>query len=128
MPRIEDKHGIHSEEAWEAADRCGAMGHEVNAICWKLATTLAASPRCSGLRTRSRVPGLEWPDDVSPLAVSFTAEAQMMMRRSYSKPCRRTSNQRPVNAVEIGRICDQSQIVEVYWRKICLGPSIRPKR
>jgi len=36
----EDRYGIHSDEALEAADRCGAAGQAVNAIDWKLATTL----------------------------------------------------------------------------------------
>jgi hypothetical protein len=36
----EAKYGIRSDEAWEAADRCEAMCDEINAIAWKLATTL----------------------------------------------------------------------------------------
>jgi hypothetical protein len=35
----EAKYGIRSDEAWEAADCCGAMCDEINAIAWKLATT-----------------------------------------------------------------------------------------
>jgi len=62
----EDKYGIHSDEAWEAADRCGAMGDEVNAICWKLATTppTALAGVAAVLRFANEVEdaGLEWPD------------------------------------------------------------------
>ena len=62
----EDKYGIHSEEAWEAADRCGAMGDEVNAICWKLATTppTTLAGVAAVLRFANEVEdvGLEWPE------------------------------------------------------------------
>ena len=58
----EDKYGIHSEEAWEAADRWGAMGDEVNAICWKLATTLAGVAAVLRFANEVEDAGLEWPD------------------------------------------------------------------
>jgi hypothetical protein len=35
----EDRYGIRSDEASEAADRCGAACHAAHAIDWKLATT-----------------------------------------------------------------------------------------
>jgi hypothetical protein len=60
----EDKYGDRSVEAWEAADRSGAMADEVNAICWKLAntqpTTLAGV--AAVLRFANEDAGLEWPD------------------------------------------------------------------
>jgi len=62
----EDKYGDRSVEAWEAADRSGAMADEVNAICWKLAntqpTTLAGVAAVLRFANEVEDPGLEWPD------------------------------------------------------------------
>jgi hypothetical protein len=62
----EAKYGIGSDEAWEAADRCGAMCGEVNAICWKLATTppttLAGVAAVLRFGNEVEDAGLEWPD------------------------------------------------------------------
>jgi hypothetical protein len=62
----EAKYGIRSDEAWEAADRCGAMGEEVNAIAWKLATTppTTLAGVAAVLRFANEVEdvGGEWPD------------------------------------------------------------------
>jgi hypothetical protein len=61
----EDKYGIYSDEAWEAADRSGAMADEVNAICWKLATTppttLAGVAAVLRFANEVEDAGLEWP-------------------------------------------------------------------
>jgi hypothetical protein len=62
----EDKYGIHSEEAWEAAERSGDMADEVNAVCWKLATTppttLAGVAAVLRFANEVEDAGLEWPD------------------------------------------------------------------
>jgi hypothetical protein len=62
----EAKHGIRSEEAWEAADRCGAMCDEVNAIAWKLATTppttLAGVAAVLRFANEVEDAGGDWPD------------------------------------------------------------------
>lgn len=62
----EAKYGIRSDEAWEAADCCGAMCEEVNAIAWKLATTppTTLAGVAAVLRFANEVEdvGGEWPD------------------------------------------------------------------
>jgi hypothetical protein len=62
----EAKYGIRSDEAWEAADRCGAMCEEVNAIAWKLAssppTTLAGVAAVLRFANEVEDVGGEWPD------------------------------------------------------------------
>src|SRR5438270_5649925 len=61
----EAKYGIRSDEAWEAADRSGAMCDEVNAICWKLATTppttLAGVAAVLRFSNEVEDAGNEWP-------------------------------------------------------------------
>jgi hypothetical protein len=58
----EIKYGIRSDEAWEAADRSGDMCDEVNAICWKLATTLAGVAAVLRFANEVEDAGLEWPE------------------------------------------------------------------
>jgi hypothetical protein len=62
----EDKYGIHSVEAREAAERSGDMCDEVNVICWKLATTppttLAGVAAVLRFANEVEDAGLEWPD------------------------------------------------------------------
>jgi hypothetical protein len=62
----EAKYGIRSDEAWEAADRSGAMCDEVNAICWKLATipptTLAGVAAVLRFANEVEDVGGDWPD------------------------------------------------------------------
>ena len=58
----EARYGIRSDEAWEAADRSGALCDEVNAICWKLATMLAGVAAVLRLANEVEDAGLEWPE------------------------------------------------------------------
>jgi hypothetical protein len=62
----EARYGIRSDEAWEAADRSGAAADEVNAVCWKLATTppttLAGVAAVLRFANEVEDAGLEWPD------------------------------------------------------------------
>jgi hypothetical protein len=62
----EGRYGFHSDEASEAADRCGAACWTVNVIDWKLATTLPTT--LAGVAAVLRFAnehedaGGEWPD------------------------------------------------------------------
>ncbi|WP_407122652.1 hypothetical protein [Bradyrhizobium sp. STM 3561] len=62
----EQRYGIRSEEAWEAAERCEAAYHATNEIGWKLATTqpttLAGVVSVLGLANLIEDEGCEWPD------------------------------------------------------------------
>jgi hypothetical protein len=62
----ETKYGTRSDEAWEAADRCGAMCDEINAIAWKLATTppttLAGVAAVLRFANEVEDAGGDWPD------------------------------------------------------------------
>jgi hypothetical protein len=62
----EVKHGIRSEEAWDARERCAAMCDEVNAIAWKLATipptTLAGVAAVLRFANEVEDVGGDWPD------------------------------------------------------------------
>jgi hypothetical protein len=64
--QAEAKYGIRSDEAWEAADRCGAMCGEINAIAWKLANTPPATLAgvAAVLRFANEIEdaGGDWPD------------------------------------------------------------------
>jgi hypothetical protein len=64
--RAEAEYGSRSEEAWDAADRCGDACCEVNAICWKLANTpptkLAGVAAMLRFANEVEDAGLEWPD------------------------------------------------------------------
>jgi hypothetical protein len=79
----EDRYGIHSDEALEAADRCGAAGQAVNAIDWKLATTLPTT--LAGIAAVLRFAnehedaGGEWPntDAVGPDGWHYQLRATM---------------------------------------------------
>jgi hypothetical protein len=81
--KAEDKYGLHSAEAWEAADRCGAMADEVNAICWKLATTppttLAGVAAVLRFANEVEDAGLEWPetDTIGPEGWHYQFRATM---------------------------------------------------
>jgi hypothetical protein len=92
----EAKHGIRSEEAWEAADRCGAMCDEVNAIAWRLATTppttLAGVVAVLHLANLIEDEGNEWPDTdtIGPdgwhyqLRATMAAAIEAIMHRGQS--------------------------------------------
>jgi hypothetical protein len=79
----EDRYGIHSDEALEAADRCGAAGQAVNVIDWKLATTLPTT--LAGIAAVLRFAnehedaGGEWPntDAVGPDGWHYQLRATM---------------------------------------------------
>jgi hypothetical protein len=62
----EIKYGVRSVEAWEAADRCGAMCDEINEIAWKLATmpptTLAGVAAVLRFANEVEDAGGDWPD------------------------------------------------------------------
>lgn len=62
----ETKFGIRSVEAFEARDRCGAKCDDINAICWRLATTppttLAGVAAVLRLTNEVEDEGNEWPD------------------------------------------------------------------
>ena len=79
----EAKYGIRSDEAWEAADRSGAMCDEVNAICWKLATTppttLAGVAAVLRFANEVEDAGLEWPetDTIGPDGWHYQLRATM---------------------------------------------------
>jgi hypothetical protein len=79
----EAKYGIRSDEAWEAADRSGAMCDEVNAICWKLVTTppttLAGVAAVLRFANEVEDAGLEWPetDTIGPDGWHYQLRATM---------------------------------------------------
>jgi hypothetical protein len=79
----EAKYGIRSVEAWEAADRSGAMCDEVNAICWKLSntqpTTLAGVAAVLRFGNEVEDAGLEWPetDTIGPEGWHYQLRATM---------------------------------------------------
>jgi hypothetical protein len=63
---VETKYGSYSDEVWGARDRSGDAAHEVNVICWKLATTppttLAGVAAVLRFANEVEDAGLEWPD------------------------------------------------------------------
>jgi len=85
MPRLraEAKYGIRSDEAWEAADRSGAMCGEVNAIAWNLATTppttLAGVAAVLRFANEVEDAGGEWPytDAIGPEGWHYQLRATM---------------------------------------------------
>jgi hypothetical protein len=79
----EDRYGIHSDEASEAADRCGVAGQAVNAIDWRLATTtpttLAGIAAVLRFANEHEDAGGEWPntDAVGPDGWHYQLRATM---------------------------------------------------
>jgi hypothetical protein len=78
-----DKYGLRSDEAWEAADRCGAAADDVNAICWRLAntqpTTFAGVAAVLRFGNEVEDAGLEWPetDTIGPDGWHYQLRATM---------------------------------------------------
>jgi hypothetical protein len=79
----DDRYGSHSDEAWEADDRCEAAGQAVHAIDWKLATTppTTFAGVAAVLRFANEIEdgGMEWPstDAIGPDGWHYQLRATM---------------------------------------------------
>ena len=79
----DDRYGSHSDEAWEADDRCEAAGQAVHAIDWKLTTTppTTFAGVAAVLRFANEIEdgGMEWPstDAIGPDGWHYQLRATM---------------------------------------------------
>ncbi len=101
------KYGFRSDEASEADDRCLAACHAVNAIDWKLATTLPTTLAgvAAVLRFANEIEdgGMEWPntDAIGREGWHYQLRAPWprRSRRSFARwgfePCPTTSSRSP---------------------------------